>query len=215
MRCRLLPCRWHRLIMCLFIVLGGCVGCSGGKGMTTDASSREDSILLSRLEKGNSKNKGRRGKRKKKEQPPTSVGAALELVLSTDKSIYKQGETVQMSLTVRNLSDETVQLQFTHAWPEYVVSHDGQEIWHWSYHPGGAGFPGYGVFTPKSEKTYFPIPWHQRGDRLVHDEQLQLDYYVFEGGDPVPPDTYQVKAVLPADPPGPLTSNVVEIQITP
>lgn len=204
--------RWEALLIGLFIL--GCVGCSGGKQTVTDTSGVGNNVLLSQAKKGKQTRKGKRKNRRKQGGPSPSDCSPLELVLSTDKSVYRQGETVQLSFTIRNPSDETVALRFSRQyWPEYVVLQDGKEVWRWSRHVNAGGWAENGVFAPKFEMTYPPVSWNQRADRLVHDENLQLDYYV--EGDPVPLGTYQVKAVLPADPPGPFTSNVVEIQITP
>ncbi len=69
----LLTRQWEVLFVGLFIL--GCVGCGGGKGVTTEASFGENRVLLSRAKKDKRAKKDRRGKKKQGDpneptQPP-------------------------------------------------------------------------------------------------------------------------------------------------
>ena len=108
------------------------------------------------------------------------------------------GETVQMKLTLRNVSDGTVSFVLGGR-PPYdfeVSTPDGEQVWHWKC--------GTIIEEPLDGKTLEP------GEELEFvGEWEQVD----NRGEPVPPGTYLVRAVLNLDPPEELVTEARELEV--
>ena len=103
-----------------------------------------------------------------------------------------------MKLTLRNVSDGTVNLVLGGR-PPYdfeVSTPDGEQVWHWKC--------GKIINQPLDGKTLEP------GEELEFvGEWEQVD----NRGEPVPPGTYLVRAVLNLDPPEKLVTEARELQV--
>ncbi len=108
------------------------------------------------------------------------------------------GETVQMELTLRNVSDGTVNFVLGGRPPyDFVVSTaDGGQVWHWKCAKI--------TLLPLDSKTLEP------GEELEFvGEWEQVD----NRGEPVPPGTYLVRGVLNLDPPEKLVTEAHEVTV--
>ena len=122
-----------------------------------------------------------------------AIEHSLEIV---DQAPY--GETVRMALRLRNVSDGPVSFSLGGRPPhDFVVSTpDGDQVWHWKC--------GQIILLPLDSKTLEP------------GEQLELAGkwgQVDNRGEPVPPGTYLVRAVLNMDPPQRLVTSSVETEV--
>ena len=108
------------------------------------------------------------------------------------------GETVQMKLTLRNVSDEPVSFSLGGRPPfDFVVSTaDGEQVWHWKCAKI--------TLLPLDSKTLEP------GEELEFvGEWEQVD----NRGEPVAPGVYLVRGVLSLDPPEKLATEAHELQV--
>ena len=122
-----------------------------------------------------------------------AVEYSLEVV---DQASY--GETVGMTLTLRNVSDAPVDF-LTGGRPPYdfvVATPDGDQVWHWKCAKV--------IQLPLDNQTLEP------GDEMEFEgEWEQVD----NRGEPVPPGVYVVRAVLDMDYPEKLVTETREVEI--
>ena len=122
---------------------------------------------------------------------------AIDYLLEVeDQASY--GETVQMKLTLRNVSEEPVSF-FTGGRPphDFVVSTpDGEQVWHWMCAKFTLSILDIKTLEP-GEEVEFTGEWEQVDNR----------------GEPVPPGTYLVRAVLDMDYPEKLVTEARELEI--
>ena len=132
------------------------------------------------------------------ENPPNEAFLrAVDYSLEVEDQV-SYGETVQMKLTLRNVSEEPVSF-FTGGRPphDFVVSTpDGEQVWHWKC----AKF----ILLPLDIKTLEPGE-----DVEFTGEWEQVD----NRGEPVPAGTYLVRGVLDMDYPEKLVTVAYELEI--
>ncbi len=131
------------------------------------------------------------------EPPDEAFLSAVEYSLEV-VSQAPYGEPVQMKLTLRNISDDSVSISLGGRPPhDFVVSTpDGEQVWHWKCAKI--------TLLPLDSKTLEP------GEELEFvGEWEQVD----NRGEPVPPGTYLVRAVLNLDPPEELVTEARELEV--
>ena len=114
------------------------------------------------------------------------------------KDRASHGETVWMTLTLRNVSDEPVSFYTGGRSPhDFVVSTpDGEQVWHWKCAKI--------IQQPLDSQTLGP---GEEMDFIGEWEQVD------NRGEPVPPGTYLVRGVLDMDPPEELVTDAHELEI--
>ena len=123
----------------------------------------------------------------------SAIDHSLELVSQTP-----YGETVQMKLSLRNVSDEPVSFSLGGRPPyDFVVSvPNGEQVWHWKCAKI--------VEEPLDRETLGP------GEELEFlGEWEQVD----NRGEPVPPGSYLVHGMLNLDPPEKLATEAHELEV--
>ena len=129
--------------------------------------------------------------------PDEAFLRAIDYSLEVEDQV-SYGESVQMKLTLRNVSDEPISF-YTGGRPphDFVVSTpDGEQVWHWKC----AKF----ILLPLDIKTLEP------GEELEFTgEWEQVD----NRGEPVPAGTYLVRGALDMDPPEKLVTEAHELEI--
>ncbi len=131
------------------------------------------------------------------EPPDEAFLRAIDYSLET-VSQAPYGETVQMKLTLRNVSDGPVSFYLGGRPPfDFVVSTaDGEQVWHWKCAKI--------TLLPLDSKTLEP------GEELEFvGEWEQVD----NRGEPVPPGVYLVRGVLSLDPPETLVTEAHELEV--
>ena len=123
----------------------------------------------------------------------SAIDYSLEVV-----SQAPYGETVQMNLTLRNVSDGPVNLVLGGRPPfDFVVSTaGGEQVWHWKCAKITLP-PLDGKTLEPGEELEFVGEWEQVDNR----------------GEPVPPGVYLVRGVLSLDPPEKLATEGHELQV--
>ena len=122
---------------------------------------------------------------------------AVDFSLQMDGQI-PYGETVQLKLTLRNVSDEPVKFSTGGRPPhDFVISTpEGEQVWHWKC--------GKIIEQPLDGRTLGP------GEEMEFTgEWEQVD----NRGEPVPPGAYLVRAVLDMEPPEKLVTSAHELEI--
>ena len=105
----------------------------------------------------------------------------LRLSLRPDKPAYAVEEPVKITLTLTNLGDQEVQLQFTSSQQfDFVVRRDKTEVWRWSNGRMFSMMLTTMVLKPQSSKSHTAV-WAQKDN----------------SGRPVSPGRYEVLALLP------------------
>ena len=131
------------------------------------------------------------------ETPDEAFLRAIDYSLEVeDQASY--GETVEMKLTLRNVSHGPVNLVLGGVPPfDFVVSTpDGEQVWHWKC----------------AKITLLPLD----SKNLEPGEELEFTgewEQVDNRGEPVPPGTYLVRGILNMDPPEKLVTEAHELEI--
>jgi len=119
----------------------------------------------------------------------------LQLSLTTDKVEYAVGEPVNITLSLKNLTDRELRLQFpTSQQFDFVVRSNETEVWRWSQGRMFAMVLTTMVLEAQSSKSHTTV-WAQND----------------KSGRPVPPGRYEVLALLPF--PQPIFSQPVHLVI--
>ena len=131
------------------------------------------------------------------EPPDEAILRAIDYSLEV-VSQAPYGETVQMKLTLRNVSDDPITFHLGGRPPHdfEVSTPDGEQVWHWKC--------GKITLQPLDGKNLEP------GEELEFiGEWEQVD----NRGEPVPPGTYLVRGILNMDPPEKLVTEAHELEI--
>ena len=132
------------------------------------------------------------------ENPPNEAFLrAVDYSLEVEDQV-SYGETVQMKLKLRNVSDESITFYLGGGPPhDFVVSTpDGKQVWHWMC----AKFTLLALYIrtlEPGEEMEFTGEWEQVDNR----------------GEPVPPGTYVVRGVGHMEPPEKLVTEAHELEI--
>jgi len=136
----------------------------------------------------------------------------LLYTLSTNKSLYRQGEDIRITLVKTNVSSSDIKLRYrTSQRYDFVVrrSLDQREVWRWSRGRTFAHETSNIVLSPGSRQT-FRVFWDQRDNR---GEQVMPGTYTVEGFNVADglweegiPITFRISAVIESTPtPAPCT----------
>ena len=108
------------------------------------------------------------------------------------------GETVEMKLTLRNVSDGLVSsyLGGSPAYDFVISTADGELVWHWMCAKFTLASVKIETLEP-GEELEFTGEWEQIDNR----------------GEPVPPDIYLVRGVLDLDPPEKLVTETHKLEV--
>ena len=113
------------------------------------------------------------------QDPLLQTRLVLQDVFSQESNRFAQGETITLSLTLTNYSDEAVTLNFTSGqqYDFYVVSNQGAEIWRWS---GDRAFTDAltELLVPGKESIEVEVIWDQT---LLIEQQLPIGDYIAFG----------------------------------
>ncbi len=61
------------------------------------------------------------------------MGKDILVEVRTDKSNYRIGNDVRLSITIANISSNPIKLSFTSSQHyEFIISKDSEEVWRWS-----------------------------------------------------------------------------------
>ncbi len=131
------------------------------------------------------------------DSPEETFLGAVDYSLEVDGQV-PYGETVQVKLTLRNVSDEPVNFVTGGRPPhDFVVSTpDGDQVWHWKCGKV-VQQPLDGQVLEPGEEMEFTGEWEQVDNR----------------GEPVPPGTYLVRGVLDMGPTERLVTETHEVEI--
>ena len=137
------------------------------------------------------------GRVHKGESPSQAFLAAISYSLEAPSQVA-YGKTVHMKLTLRNISDEPVQVPMggIPAHDFVVATADGENIWRWQC--------GQIILQPLVGKTLEP------GEELELVGQWEQ---VDNRGEPVPPGAYLIRGVLEMEPPERLVTPSHELQV--
>ena len=122
---------------------------------------------------------------------------AIDYSLEVEDQV-SYGESVQMKLRLRNVSEEPVDLYLGGRPPHYFVvsTPDGEQVWHGKCAKFTLTVLEMKSFEP-GEELEFTGEWEQVDNR----------------GEPVPPGTYLVRGILNMDPPEKLVTEAHELEI--
>ena len=132
------------------------------------------------------------------EKPPEEAfPSAIEYSLEVE-SRAPSGEPVEMKLTLQNVSNEAVSFSLggSPAYDFVVSTADGEYVWHSMCAKFALALLGSETLGP-GEELEFVGEWEQVGNR----------------GEPVPPGTYLVRAVLNLESPEKLVTEVHEVEV--
>ena len=115
---------------------------------------------------------------------PTVTYENVELALFTDKTTYKLGEVITLTLTVTNKGGSPLEIAFSSAQQyDFLITVGGEEIWRWSYGKAFAAVLTEVTLAP-SEAVVYQEKWSQTDNQ----------------GKAASPGNYQVIGVLTAEP---------------
>ena len=122
---------------------------------------------------------------------------AIDYSLEVEDQV-SYGESVQMKLRLRNVSEEPIDLYLGGRPPHYFVvsTPDGEQVWHGKCAKFTLTVLEMKSFEP-GEELEFTGEWEQVDNR----------------GEPVPPGTYLVRGILNMDPPEKLVTEAHELEI--
>lgn len=106
----------------------------------------------------------------------------IELVIKTDRNAYLKGDQVKIIMTVKNISMNSVTLEFTTSRHyDFMILKDDQDVWMWSRDKYFAQAFTTIVIKPGESLTY-TVEWNQRDNM----------------GNDVTPGRYRIMGTLPA-----------------
>ena len=131
------------------------------------------------------------------ETPDEAFLRAIDYSLEVEDQV-SYGETVQMKLKLRNVSDDPITFYLGGTPPhDFVVSTpEGEQVWHWMCAKFTLSIMNIKTLEP-GEEVEFTGEWEQVDNR----------------GEPVPPGTYLVRGILNMDPPEKLVTEAHELEI--
>jgi len=110
----------------------------------------------------------------------SGAGKDVALSLQADRSVYRVGQRVVLTLTVTNRGERPIRLTFPSAQVyDFVVRQDGREVWRWSRDKMFTMMLTEVLLPPGKPQSYTE-PW----------DQIDTE------GRPIPPGEYEVVGLL-------------------
>ena len=125
-------------LLCVFLLLPTLIcGCSSGSSSSTSTPINNGPLTSA-----------------------TRTYNSLQFTLTTDKTVYKIGDAVHFTLTVKNISAQPLSYSVGFPVADAAVTQQSRDVWQFSLTGGGGDSIGSGVLQPAATNTY-TFTWDQ------------------------------------------------------